>query len=128
MLRQLAPGSKVGGATAQAKEGLGKAARGNTGHFVAMVSQSRTFPLLMAAACCMTLLRSFWAPRPRAFVAPYTSGHLSVHSGCRASSGGALAAGNVPAVVKGVRARPAVPAHYKVTLETPDGPMTFEPR
>ncbi|CAE7818749.1 unnamed protein product [Symbiodinium sp. CCMP2456] len=46
--------------------------------------------------------------------------------GCQALSGGALASGNVPAIVNTVPARPGVPAHFKVTLETPDGTQSFE--
>ena len=91
--------------------------------FVAMASQSRTLPVLVAAVCCVAVLRSFWAPSQPTFVAP----QQSVHMGCQALSGGALASGNVPAIVNTVPARPGVPAHFKVTLETPDGTQSFAP-
>ncbi|OLQ08089.1 Ferredoxin [Symbiodinium microadriaticum] len=87
-----------------------------------MASQSRTLPVLVAAACCVAVLRSFYAPSQPTFVAP----QQSVHMGCQALSGGALASGNVPAIVNTVPARPGVPAHFKVTLETPDGTQSFE--
>ncbi|CAE6922131.1 unnamed protein product [Symbiodinium natans] len=87
-----------------------------------MASQSRTLPVLVAAACCAAVLRSFWAASPPTFVAP----QQSVHMGCQALSSGALAAGQVPAIVNTVPARPGVPAHFKVTLETPDGEQSFE--
>ena len=87
-----------------------------------MASQSRTLPVLVAVACCVAVLRSFWAPSQQTFVAP----QQSVHMGCQALSGGALASGNVPAIVNTVPARPGVPAHFKVTLETPDGTQSFE--
>ena len=87
-----------------------------------MASQSRTLPVLVVAACCVAVLRSFWAPAQPTFVAP----QQSVHLGCQALSGGALASGNVPAIVNTVPARPGVPAHFKVTLETPDGTQSFE--
>ena len=94
---------------------------GNCRHLVTMASQSRTLPVLVAAACCVAVLRSFWAPSQQTFVAP----QQSVHMGCQALSGGALASGNVPAIVNTVPARPGVPAHFKVTLETPDGTQSF---
>ncbi|OLP90672.1 Ferredoxin [Symbiodinium microadriaticum] len=87
-----------------------------------MASQSRTLPVLVAAACCVAVLRNIWAPSQQTFVAP----QQSVHMGCQALSGGALASGNVPAIVNTVPARPGVPAHFKVTLETPDGTQSFE--
>ena len=81
----------------------------------AMASQSRTLPVLVAAACCAAVLRSFWAASPPTFVAP----QQSVHMGCQALSSGALAAGQVPAIVNTVPARPGVPAHFKVTAFSP---------
>ena len=74
-----------------------------------MASQSRVLPALLAAACCAALLRSFVWSDAETFVAP----QQSVHLGCKALSGSALAAGDVP-------------AHFKVTLETPDGTQSFE--
>ena len=89
----------------------------------AMASQSRVLPALVVAACCAALLRSFLATgAAETFVAP----QQSVHLGCKALSSGALAAGDVPAIVNTVPARPGVPAHFKVTLETPDGTQSFE--
>lgn len=89
-----------------------------------MASQSRVLPALLAVACCATLLRSFLGSNEAelTFVAP----QQSVHLGCKALSGSALAAGDVPAIVNTVPARPGVPAHFKVTLETPDGTQSFD--
>ena len=106
--------------------GLSRGGSSNTleqigGRLVAMASQSRTLPVLVAAACCVAVLRSFLATSQQTFVAP----QQSVHMGCQALSGGALASGNVPAIVNTVPARPGVPAHFKVTLETPDGTQSF---
>ncbi|CAE7263536.1 unnamed protein product [Symbiodinium sp. CCMP2592] len=86
-----------------------------------MASQSRSLPVLAAAACCVALLRSLWTPSQPSFVS-----QQSVHMGCKALSGGAFVSGNVPAIVNTVPARPGVPAHFKVTLETPDGTESFE--
>mmetsp|Transcript_68970 Transcript_68970/g.180775 ORF Transcript_68970/g.180775 Transcript_68970/m.180775 type:complete len:173 (+) Transcript_68970:2-520(+) len=58
--------------------------------------------------------RSFAAPREARF------------QGCRSLSGAALAGGAAPAVVSSVPARRGVPAHYKVTMETPEGVTSFE--
>eukprot|EP00930_Biecheleria_cincta_P059087 TRINITY_DN4484_c0_g4_i2.p1 TRINITY_DN4484_c0_g4~~TRINITY_DN4484_c0_g4_i2.p1 ORF type:complete len:188 (-),score=41.55 TRINITY_DN4484_c0_g4_i2:158-658(-) len=88
-----------------------------------MVSQSRAMPVLLAATVCAVVLHSFWAPAQEAFVMP---AQQSVHQGCHALSTGRLAAGNVPAIINTVPARPGVPAHFKVTLETPDGTQSFE--
>merc|ERR1719167_1158451 len=44
----------------------------------------------------------------------------------RAGADGAAVAGAAPAVVSGRPARPGVPAHFKVKLETPDGAQEFE--
>ena len=89
-----------------------------------MASQSRVLPALLAVACCAALLRSFLGSNEAelTFVAP----QQSVHLGCKALSGSALAAGDVPAIVNTVPARPGVPAHFKVTLETPDGTQSFD--
>ena len=51
-----------------------------------------------------------------------------IHPNCRALSGGALASGQMPAVIQALPARPGVPAHFKVTMQTPDGSRTFEAR
>ena len=89
-----------------------------------MATQFRVLPTLLAAACCAAVLRSFWGASDAelTFVAP----QQSVHLGCKALSSGALAAGDVPAIVSTVPARPGVPAHFKVTLETPDGTQSFD--
>merc|ERR1712107_75893 len=42
------------------------------------------------------------------------------------SSSRSSLAGDVPAIVNTVPARPGVPAHFKVTWETPDGEQSFE--
>ncbi len=79
--------------------------------------------MLLAAAFCTMVLRSFLAPgASETFVTPQTS----IHSGCKSLSAGMLAAGDVPAIVNTVPARPGVPAHFKVTLQTPDGEQSFE--
>merc|ERR1711972_672678 len=59
--------------------------------------------------------------------APKLAAH-SGHHNCRRvqSSGTLLAQGGLPAVVNGVPARQGVAAHFKVTLETPDGTEEFE--
>merc|ERR1712018_618279 len=43
-----------------------------------------------------------------------------------AASSPASVTGTVPAIVSGKPARPGVAAHFKVTLETPDGTQEFE--
>eukprot|EP00435_Cladocopium_sp_Y103_P054734 s1424_g17.t3 len=95
-----------------------------------MASQSRVLPALLAAACCAALLRSFAWSDAETFVAPQQSTFVapqqSVHLGCKALSRSALAAGDVPAIVNTIPSRPGVPAHFKVTLETPDGTQSFE--
>jgi hypothetical protein len=93
-------------------------------HFLdKMASQSRAMPVLLLAALCAVVLRNLWAPVEQTFVAP----QQSVHQGCRAlSSGSALAAGAASAIVSTVPARDGVAAHFKVTLETPDGTQSFE--
>ena len=106
---------------AQATKGSFNSSLRNSGRLVAMASQSRTLPVLVATACCVAVLRSFWAPSQPTFLAT----QQSVHMGCQALSAGALASGNVPAIVNTVPARPGVPAHFKVTLETPDGTQSF---
>ena len=89
-----------------------------------MASQSRVLPALLAVACCAALVRNFWGASDAelTFVAP----QQSVHLGCKSLSSSALAAGDVPAIVNTVPARPGVPAHFKVTLETPDGTQSFD--
>eukprot|EP00930_Biecheleria_cincta_P059084 TRINITY_DN4484_c0_g2_i1.p1 TRINITY_DN4484_c0_g2~~TRINITY_DN4484_c0_g2_i1.p1 ORF type:complete len:171 (-),score=47.96 TRINITY_DN4484_c0_g2_i1:39-551(-) len=92
-----------------------------------MATQSRTLPVLVAATFCAMALRSFWSAGSsdgQTFVTPQVQ--QSIHQGCKALSAGMLAAGDVPAIVSTVPARPGIPAHFKVTLETPDGTQSFE--
>ncbi|CAE8677198.1 unnamed protein product [Polarella glacialis] len=89
-----------------------------------MMSRSR-LPVLALLALCAVLLRGTFLPgkvRMQTFVAL----PQAMHRGCRSLSGGALAAGTVPAIVSSVPARRGVAAHYKVTLETPTGTQSFE--
>merc|ERR1711933_713075 len=77
-----------------------------------------------AAAACLLLLRS--PVEPAAFVAP-ASAATSVHMGCQlvaGASGGP--AGLSAAVVNAVPTRKGIAAHFKVTLQTPDGEQSFE--
>merc|ERR1719429_650339 len=69
---------------------------------------------------CALLLRGL---RESAFASPQlrsTAAAQTVHRH------GGLAAGAAPAIVSGVPARQGVAAHFKVTLETPDGTQEFE--
>merc|ERR1711879_318847 len=66
-----------------------------------------------------------WSPSSsETFVAPQVQ--QSIHQGCQALSGSTMTVGDVPAIVKTVPSRPGVPAHFKVTLETPDGTQSFD--
>ena len=88
-----------------------------------MARSASVLPLLLALAACGLLLRS--TRTPDAAFAP--SGTQSVHRQCRPTAGaGALALGGSPAVVNTIPARGGVAAHFKVTLETPDGTEEFE--
>merc|ERR1719413_61449 len=96
-----------------------------------MASKSRVLPALVMAALCAVLLRNaLLAPvvDDSAFVAPARS----LHQQCRRVASGsssvssALAAGGAPAIVNAVPARGNVAAHYKVTLQTPEGEESFE--
>jgi ferredoxin len=86
-----------------------------------MASRTRALPVVLACAVGALVYRSL---SQEAFVAP--QGQQSVHMGCKSLAAGALASGAVPAIVNTVPARPGVPAHFKVTLETPDGTQSFE--
>eukprot|EP00409_Alexandrium_fundyense_P005129 CAMPEP_0185901104 /NCGR_PEP_ID=MMETSP0196C-20130402/496_1 /TAXON_ID=2932 /ORGANISM="Alexandrium fundyense, Strain CCMP1719" /LENGTH=155 /DNA_ID=CAMNT_0028619703 /DNA_START=99 /DNA_END=563 /DNA_ORIENTATION=+ len=95
-----------------------------------MASNKRVLPVLLAMAAGTMLLRSVLMPsygNDAAFTTPTLAAH-SVHRNCRPvqSSGSLLAQGGLPAVVNGVPARQGVAAHFKVTLETPDGTQEFE--
>eukprot|EP00413_Alexandrium_margalefii_P005334 CAMPEP_0204521700 /NCGR_PEP_ID=MMETSP0661-20131031/5922_1 /ASSEMBLY_ACC=CAM_ASM_000606 /TAXON_ID=109239 /ORGANISM="Alexandrium margalefi, Strain AMGDE01CS-322" /LENGTH=171 /DNA_ID=CAMNT_0051527313 /DNA_START=75 /DNA_END=590 /DNA_ORIENTATION=+ len=93
-----------------------------------MASKTRVIPAVLAATACALLLRGLSPSSTgagEAFAAPVQS----VHRGCRPlatspAAEGTLAAG--PAILSGVPARRGVAAHYKVTLETPDGQQEFE--
>merc|ERR1719188_988183 len=69
-------------------------------------------PVVLAAALGVALLRS------SIFAPAFTSPQLR--------SSAALAAGAAPAILSGVPARQGVAAHFKVTLQTPDGEQSFE--
>ncbi|CAK0864913.1 unnamed protein product, partial [Prorocentrum cordatum] len=94
-----------------------------------MASRSGALPAADVAALCLLALRVLVAPAPGQAFAPLEAGaSQSVHRRCRplGGRGTALASGQAPAVVSGVPARPGVAAHFKVTLETPDGTQEFE--
>mmetsp|Transcript_3442 Transcript_3442/g.9241 ORF Transcript_3442/g.9241 Transcript_3442/m.9241 type:complete len:167 (+) Transcript_3442:76-576(+) len=87
---------------------------------------AKILPAILAAALCAVVLRTL-APASDAFAAPL-SGSVSVHQNCRPVSGsGAMSlASGASAIVSGKPAREGVEAHFKVTLETPEGKQTFE--
>jgi len=93
-----------------------------------MAPRSSALTTVVAATLCVAVLRGLLSPSSQALVAPTTDAVQSVHASCRLVSGYAapLAAGAAPAVVSAVRARGDVSAHFKVTLETPDGNQEFE--
>uniref|UniRef100_A0A7S4RKE1 Ferredoxin n=1 Tax=Alexandrium monilatum TaxID=311494 RepID=A0A7S4RKE1_9DINO len=97
-----------------------------------MASNARAIPLVLVAAACVLSLRSLLAPSRSdgaAFVAPQLAAQ-TVHRNCQPvrSSSSALAGQEqaLPAIVSGVPARRGVAAHFKVSLETPDGKQEFE--
>merc|ERR1712066_201905 len=65
-----------------------------------------------------------------AFAGPRANGavgSLTVHQGCRLVSGGMTdMTGTSPAIMSSRPDRRGVAAHFKVTLETPDGAQEFE--
>eukprot|EP00445_Apocalathium_hangoei_P005274 CAMPEP_0203844144 /NCGR_PEP_ID=MMETSP0359-20131031/3016_1 /ASSEMBLY_ACC=CAM_ASM_000338 /TAXON_ID=268821 /ORGANISM="Scrippsiella Hangoei, Strain SHTV-5" /LENGTH=166 /DNA_ID=CAMNT_0050759023 /DNA_START=66 /DNA_END=566 /DNA_ORIENTATION=+ len=87
---------------------------------------AKVLPAVLAAAIGLVVLRTLTAP---AFSAPQP-GTLSKHQQCRLVAGegssASLAAGAAPAILSGVPARGDVAAHFKVTLQTPDGEQSFE--
>eukprot|EP00414_Alexandrium_minutum_P006336 CAMPEP_0113837242 /NCGR_PEP_ID=MMETSP0328-20130328/9901_1 /TAXON_ID=39455 /ORGANISM="Alexandrium minutum" /LENGTH=167 /DNA_ID=CAMNT_0000805695 /DNA_START=41 /DNA_END=544 /DNA_ORIENTATION=+ /assembly_acc=CAM_ASM_000350 len=89
-----------------------------------MAAKMKVLPLVLAAAACALLLRGLLSSS-RGTDAAFAS--QSVHRNCRLvrSAGGALA-GGAPAILSGVPARQGMAAHFKVTLETPDGTQEFE--
>mmetsp|Transcript_16730 Transcript_16730/g.46327 ORF Transcript_16730/g.46327 Transcript_16730/m.46327 type:complete len:169 (+) Transcript_16730:62-568(+) len=90
-----------------------------------MASRAKVVPVVLAAGLGAALLRGILAP---VFTTPQTSSALTMHQQCRLVSGegSALAAGSAPAIVSGMPARGDVAAHFKVTLQTPDGEKSFE--
>ena len=89
-----------------------------------MAPKSSALPVIGVAAACAVGLRGLLAPT-ETFAAPVVQ---SVHQQCRPVGGSSavLAAGAAPAIVSTVPAREGVAAHFKVTLETPDGTQEFE--
>merc|ERR1740121_2864610 len=88
---------------------------------------AKVLPTVLAAALCVALLRSALspvaAPSDAAFVAVPQQ---SLHQSCARIAGAGLLAGAAPAIVSTVPARDGVAAHFKVTLDTPDGEQSFE--
>mmetsp|Transcript_58381 Transcript_58381/g.176470 ORF Transcript_58381/g.176470 Transcript_58381/m.176470 type:complete len:173 (+) Transcript_58381:72-590(+) len=94
-----------------------------------MAYKLKMLPTLMAAVACAVFLRNILAPQ--AFVSPQlrsTAAAQTVHQQCRLVGGSSQAglAPGMPAIISGVPARGGVAAHFKVTLETPDGTQEFE--
>merc|ERR1711920_1172349 len=84
-----------------------------------MASKTRILPVIFTVAACFMALRALLGSRSDAFSAPQLRSRAAaqtVHQHCRPVKGGSakLAGGSMPA------------AHYKVTLETPDGTEEFE--
>lgn len=91
---------------------------------------ARSSALILAAGACAAFLR---ATTPYVFVTPQQQAEplglqQSIHLGCRRiSAGSALAAGSeLPSIVSTKPASGLVAAHFKVTLQTPDGDQSFE--
>ena len=98
-----------------------------------MASKGRAVPAILAAALCAVALRSALVGEQGAFVTPQpkaVAAGLTVHQQCHLVSGAtgsaALAAGAAPAIMSAKPAWQGVAAHFKVTLETPDGNEEFE--
>ncbi|CAK0908082.1 unnamed protein product [Prorocentrum cordatum] len=95
-----------------------------------MALRSKALPAAAVVSLCLLALRGLVAPgHGQAFVAPQGGASQSVHRQCRQVAGRSsfsLALGQAAAIVSGVPARPGVAAHFKVTLETPDGTQEFE--
>ena len=94
-----------------------------------MALRSKVLPTAVAAALCLLALRGLLTPgSSQSFAAPGGGLTQSVHRQCRSVAGGdhALASGAAPAVLNTVPERQGVAAHFKVTLETPDGNQEFE--
>jgi len=88
---------------------------------------AKVLPAVIAAALCVALLRSAFptSSQQDAFVvAPQQSVHQQCSLLSKVSS--ASLAGAAPAIVSSVPARGNIAAHFKVTLETPDGTQEFE--
>mmetsp|Transcript_6164 Transcript_6164/g.13186 ORF Transcript_6164/g.13186 Transcript_6164/m.13186 type:complete len:167 (-) Transcript_6164:176-676(-) len=87
---------------------------------------AKMLPVVMVGALCVGMLRYALTPsRGSAFV---VAPQQSVHQQCTlvSSSSRSSLAGAAPAIVNTVPARGVVAAHFKVTLETPDGEQSFE--
>merc|ERR1740138_323412 len=87
---------------------------------------AKVLPALIAVALGVVVLHQALAPAEGpAFVAP---SQQSLHQQCAlvSSSGRGGLAGAAPAIVHAVPARGDVSAHFKVTLQTPDGEQAFE--
>eukprot|EP00416_Gambierdiscus_australes_P028949 CAMPEP_0171090316 /NCGR_PEP_ID=MMETSP0766_2-20121228/30242_1 /TAXON_ID=439317 /ORGANISM="Gambierdiscus australes, Strain CAWD 149" /LENGTH=182 /DNA_ID=CAMNT_0011548291 /DNA_START=56 /DNA_END=602 /DNA_ORIENTATION=- len=90
-----------------------------------MASSSRLLSLILVALAGVLLLRclpSQSGGASTAFVAQ------SIHRNCHrvGTHSSAQTFGGAPAIVSGIPARRGVAAHFKVTLETPDGTQEFE--
>lgn len=92
-----------------------------------MALRSRILSKLVAVTFAVSMLCSFWVPScyvKQAFAVSHAQ--YSMLKGCRGLTTGRWLEGGRPAVLKAVKSRPGVPAHYTVTLETPTGTVSFE--
>mmetsp|Transcript_39450 Transcript_39450/g.86141 ORF Transcript_39450/g.86141 Transcript_39450/m.86141 type:complete len:169 (-) Transcript_39450:163-669(-) len=90
------------------------------------MAQRTILPCLVAGGLCLALFSSMGSEQ--AFTSP-AGPTLSLHQRCSALSTGAaaaLAGSSSPAIVNSIPAREGVAAHFKVTLQTPDGEQSFE--
>mmetsp|Transcript_51062 Transcript_51062/g.110816 ORF Transcript_51062/g.110816 Transcript_51062/m.110816 type:complete len:169 (+) Transcript_51062:44-550(+) len=90
------------------------------------MTQTRVLPCLVAVGVCAALLRSMLVARG---VEQNAFATVSLHQGCSTVSSSAasvLAGASSLAIVNSIPEREGVAAHFKVTLQTPDGEATFE--
>merc|ERR1719262_1023678 len=93
---------------------------------------ARILPALVVAALVCCAVRSFFSSESPTFATQPSLRRpqmASLHQQCRLASGTGASSGLVagtPAVVAAIPGRRGVPAHFKVTLETPDGTQEFE--
>eukprot|EP00448_Togula_jolla_P000722 CAMPEP_0170601808 /NCGR_PEP_ID=MMETSP0224-20130122/18054_1 /TAXON_ID=285029 /ORGANISM="Togula jolla, Strain CCCM 725" /LENGTH=172 /DNA_ID=CAMNT_0010926603 /DNA_START=47 /DNA_END=565 /DNA_ORIENTATION=- len=94
------------------------------------MAQPRVLPCLVAVGMCLAAL---WSMSPsseqQTFMSTSTVATISLHQRCTAVSSGAvasLAGFSSPAIVNSIPAREGVAAHFKVTLQTPDGEQSYE--